>query len=133
MVSTDDAADAALAAAMGDAPPAIASEAPTNTPDADPETGDESLPSVTPPAGDTREVVKAAEVNTPATCTADEAHAMVDTMRAALDQLDTSLTRIMETHAWKALGYTTPSEFVLAELGPDPAGDATGRVSKRHA
>lgn len=131
MVSTDDAADAALADVLGPGD-AATQEAPGSLDDVDLPDLDASGPS-TAIITSTGDAVAGLDEDEPATCTADEARGMVDEMRVALDQLDRSLSRIMETRAWKALGYSSPAQFVMAELGPDPEDKDNGRVSKRHA
>lgn len=70
----------------------------------------------------------------PPTVSADEAEQMMDRWRASLAEFDSTTTLIMQTRAWKALGYDSPKECVLVELGPDKmTPDDPNRVSRSHA
>lgn len=75
----------------------------------------------------------AADENTQPTCTIDEARAMTDRLRASLAEFDYTLNEALRTRAWKRLGYDTPKDYVLTELGPAKDGDQDGRVSRAHA
>lgn len=116
-------ADEALAAALGDTPtveqdtPADseAGDSEAHTP-ADVDVDAEPGTDVTPAGED------ALVPDEQWLCSADEARALADRARAAITELDTSLREIVERRAWEPLGYASPKEFVLAELGPGAPG-----------
>lgn len=66
-------------------------------------------------------------------CTADEARELVRQARESLVTFDNAMQEIVRRRAWEPLGYPSPREFVLAELGPGEGDDQTGRVSRVHA
>lgn len=128
MASTDDAADAALNAVLGEAAPDDAAES------------TEVILSGSTDGADTGDLIPDAfgagdDDDLPPTCTMDQAVQMTDEMRAGLLTFDTALSQAMATRAWKRLGYATPRDFVLTELGPAKAGEVDGksRVSRAHA
>lgn len=139
MGSTDAAADAALAAVLDedstDGTPADPdSSGVTTTVGAEDSMSDVGTPTEVADQGKRVFSGPAVDPDQPALCSVDEAKALVTDLRASLEQFDRTITAIMATRAWKALGYQSPSQFVLAELGPDKEDpDAPGRVSRSHA
>lgn len=107
MAETDQAADAALADVLSD--PAPVSD----------RTEGEPLPD----QASSREML----------CSEDDARALVDEVKAALAQFDSSMQRIVELRAWEPLGYANPRDFVMSEFGPRPGSDEDHRVSRQHA
>lgn len=116
----DDALDEVLAEASAEAAPPVDAEQAQPTDDS---SSDVVAPLDFPPAA-SAEVAESEWL-----CSEDEARQMVDRARAAIEELDSSLRRIIERRAWEPLGYADPKEFVLAELGPS----ATGGKSRAQA
>lgn len=108
-MSDFDDADEALAAALGDTP-SQGQVAPEDGPGA-------ALTLADPSEGEGSLVPESEWL-----CTEDEARALVDRTKAAITELDDSLRAIIERRAWEPLGYPSPREFVLSELGPSAPG-----------
>lgn len=118
--STDAAADAALDEVLSETGP-------------NPEADDQQPSGPVRPDDPGRDLAPADDLDDDVepTCTEAEAREMADTLRASLVEFDSTLTRIMQTRAWRRLGYDSPKAFVLAELGPASGQD--GSVSRAHA
>lgn len=118
-LDTDAAADAALAAALGDTP---APTPPTNGP--------------TPPSGPAEamegDVLTGQSVDTRGDsevepCTAEEARSLVDRARSAITTISETMDAILRRRAWIPLGYDNPSDFWVKEFGPSSENPAFSR------
>lgn len=140
MTSTNDLADAVLDEVLEEEAPADLTEVVHHDSQGGVEAAGEhsttELESVTETVGG--EVVDDSDdsrwEHLPPTVSADEAQQMMDRWRASLAEFDSTTTLIMQTRAWKALGYESPKACVLVELGPDKMEtDDPNRVSRSHA
>lgn len=64
-------------------------------------------------------------------CTQEEAEDLTDRARKGLKEFDSAMSEIVWRQAWKALGYTSAREYLLAELGSSVEGTSK-TYSRRH-